>query len=295
MIATFPHFTDLNENLRDEFVAFTSRFEPYSDFNFTSLYCWNIDGSTKVSWLNGNLVIQLPDYLTGEPVFSILGDNLIDESLEELSINKFKLIPEVVVRSIKNKEGLVIIEDPDNFDYIYELASISNLSGRKFKKKRNKANEFEKSLSGRLEVKKITSIDNYARSQLQEIILGWGTNSEQSTQEQRLEHKALSILLDNASELNLLLTMIEVDGKSVAFSINETLANGFAICHFEKAIPVHDQIFTFVAKKAAQHLLESGCDYVNWEQDLGLEGLRRSKMAFNPDRFLKKYKISLKD
>ena len=78
MIALFPEFSKIDISHRYEIEAITSKFEPYSDFNFVSLFCWDTDGSAAVSVSNDNLIIKIPDYINGIPVYSMLGDSKID-------------------------------------------------------------------------------------------------------------------------------------------------------------------------------------------------------------------------
>ncbi len=42
------------------------------------------------------------------------------------------------------KENLIFEEEINNFDYVYNFDDLRNLSGRKFRKKRNKYNQFIK-------------------------------------------------------------------------------------------------------------------------------------------------------
>jgi uncharacterized protein len=295
MISYYPHFTKLSLENREEIVALTSRFAPYSDFNFSSLFSWNTDGSTEICLLNGNLVIKLPDYVTGEPTVSLIGDSQIDESIALLlgDCTSLNLIPEIVVQSLKQPEKFQISEDRDNFDYIYDLVAVAYMAGGKLKKKRNKVYAVRKAFAGRLTHSTLTEVSLELRSSLEAITTSWSINSCQSASDLRQEKKALSTLFANTAKFDLIITLITIDATPVAFSINEIIDEENAICHFEKATPAHEQLSSLVASQAAIDLLGFGCSNVNWEQDLGLEGMRKSKMAYQPTTFLKKYTIEL--
>jgi hypothetical protein len=100
-------------------------------------------------------------------------------------------------------------------------------------------------------------------------------------------------LLDNHHAFSLILIEIVVDGETKAFSINEKLSGDTAICHFEKALKTHHaSLNTFLVKEVAVKLCELGCRWINWEQDLGLDGLRRSKLSYQPAHYLKKFTIT---
>lgn len=65
MISEFPQFKKLELADKKDIEKFTSKFPPYSDFNFVSMWSWDIRGEMRVSQLNGNLVVRFTDYLTG--------------------------------------------------------------------------------------------------------------------------------------------------------------------------------------------------------------------------------------
>lgn len=296
-IAKFPNFSKLSLSDKEEIQTITSRFEPYSDFNFTSLFCWNTASDTEVSILNDNLTIKLPDYLSGEPVYSILGDSKIDLSMEELFViaSNLKLVPEVTVKALKNDSKYKITEDEDNFDYIYELEKLANLSGAELKKKRNKANRFMNSFKDEVAVENIMLISKAHAKHIENVFLHWARAASKSPEETEAERKALMILLDNSESFPLVVTVIMTKSTIKAFSINEKLDDQYAISHFEKALKIHEDIYPFLTTQVAGFLKDMGCRYVNWEQDLGIAGLHQSKQSYQPYKMLKKYTLSVKE
>ncbi|MFH1170731.1 MAG: hypothetical protein V1704_04200 [Candidatus Vogelbacteria bacterium] len=46
------------------------------------MWSWDVNGEMRISELNGNLVVRFNDYLTGEPFYSFLGDNEVNEMAE---------------------------------------------------------------------------------------------------------------------------------------------------------------------------------------------------------------------
>lgn len=297
MIDLFPLFSKLELKHKPSIDAIVSRLPPYSDFNFISLYSWNTDDSTYVSMLNGNLVIKQLDYVTGKPVLSLLGKNKIDESLASLlkASNELKLVPELTVESINNPQLFTIIADRDNHDYVYALSEMVGLSGEKFKKIRNKLNKFTSVGLMHLEV---VTTDTIAEVEKQEFILlfdAWAKTAKQSKEDSATEKIAFIRLLGVADSLPLLFTTVRQASNLIALHISENLENKYAICHFEKALSIYENLTTFAAHEGAKALLDKGIQFANWEQDLGLEGLRQAKSKWQPASFLKKYTIRLKD
>jgi hypothetical protein len=78
----------------------------------------------------------------------------------------------------------------------------------------------------------------------------------------------------------------------VGFTIYEIISKDYAVSHFAKSDREHHQAVTDVLNWEEAKILESyGVKYFNWEQDLGIEGLRKSKQKYSPVEMLKKYKI----
>ena len=105
---------------------------------------------------------------------------------------------------------------------------------------------------------------------------------------------ALDRLFDNLACLDVELTLCVVNGEIAGFSVQELLHGRYAICHFEKAdrsgkFPVH--LPTKLAVEAVRSL-NGRVAVVNWEQDLGIPGLRTSKTSYRPIALLKKYAIA---
>lgn len=292
MINDFPNFTPLTLDQSDVIAQYTSLFAPYSDFNFVSLYAWNTDGSTVVAILNNNLVISLPDYITGEPVISVIGRTELSRTIKTLiDTNKtVKLVPEDVIAGLKDRDKFELVEDPDNHDYIYDLEQHATLSGKNFKRKRNKLNAFMVLNGERVKVK---TIDFHSDERvIHDLFDYWVVEREKGDEETENEKKALLRLIDINNKFNIVCFVTYFDDKPVAFSINEVLADKYALCHFQKSSYAIDDLDIFMTNHAAQALLALGCKFINWEQDLGLPGLRTLKQGYKPVKLLKKYKIT---
>lgn len=294
MIATFPNFDNLELSHKDPIRNITEKYDPYSDFNFTSLYCWNLNNSTAVSTLNNNLIIRLADYLTGDVIHSLLGETKIDESLSELLKHDYslKLVPETVIKHINQKQHFKIIEDPDNFDYIYSLRSQSELAGKTYKGKRKKNNSFIKNFGADLQtVKLIFGNKSHAKTTL-EIFDKWSTEKLLDATATAAERNAIERLLNARMSKKLMGIIIFIENNAVGFSINEVISADYAICHFQKTLPIYKGIDTFLTILTSKELRHFDCEYVNWEQDLGVSGLKQFKLNFKPDKFLKKYTVT---
>lgn len=291
MIGQFPHFTPLTLELKDEIRAVTDQFDPYSDFNFTSLFSWDVNDTAAVAMLNGNLVVKLPHYVTGEPCVSVLGDNKMDETLDILlgQYPMLEFVPEAVLIGIKNTSLYKTEEDRSNHDYIYDIADVHQMAGMDYKKKRNKVNRVKTSYGDQLAVQTLDAYDDVA--EIEQVFKGWAERARSNWEEAEVEYTALQRAIRHMKELNVFITIVRLDDAICGFSINEVLSNGYAICHFEKTMCSHQDMDSYLSNVVAKELLARGCRKMNWEQDLELPGLRQSKMTWRPSSFLKKYTI----
>ncbi|MBI3983975.1 DUF2156 domain-containing protein [Candidatus Microgenomates bacterium] len=295
MLKQFPHFSEFSLSVRGEIETLSAAYKPYSDFNFVSLYSWDVDRSTAVSVLNSNLVIRLSDYISGRPIYSILGKNDIPASAMTLleSGAKLRLIPEIVVKRLRQDTRFSIRQDRGAFDYTYLVSELASFAGPKNKRHRNQARKFQKSYADRIKTATTKTLSTPLRNQLNAVVVDWFAKSPNRNRSQN-EETAINRLLHKFNKLGLLLTIVYVDNTVVAFSINQLLPHGYAICHFEKARLIHPHIYTHLINQTAQVLQKKQIKYLNWEQDLGIPGLRLSKMRYHPRRYLKKYSVNLR-
>ena len=147
MLPKFPNFKKLELSDREDFEKFVSKFPPYSAFNFTYLWAWDLG---EVSELNGNLVIRFAtDFKTMEPFLSFLGTNKYEDTVRTLLsfAKNSKIFPKlqfITKESIKYLQAtnLKIEEDRDNFDYLFSPSELAELQGNQFKELRRLARIF---------------------------------------------------------------------------------------------------------------------------------------------------------
>ncbi|MEZ4195536.1 MAG: hypothetical protein R3B53_04075 [Candidatus Paceibacterota bacterium] len=142
-IPLFPNFKPLELSDRPAIVAYTNRYKPYSDFNFTNLWAWDTLSSRKISILNNNLVILFTDYRTTEPFLSFLGTNevnetaltLIDYANKSGYTNTLHFIIEDIATLLRDHR-LKVVEEISNFDYIFSTHQLAESSEPKLKTKK---------------------------------------------------------------------------------------------------------------------------------------------------------------
>lgn len=305
MIPQFPNFKVLTLEDKEIVESYTKKLPPYSDFNFTNLWAWNIDSGRKISTLNENLVILFTDYRTTEPAISFLGENKLEDTISTLLAYandyriepQLKFIPETTIRRIyKEFNEINIVEDVTNHDYIFNVSMIADLHNCNLKSKCRLINKFlTNNPDVTFSVQKLHN--NQFREQLLLILHRWGKNKLEQNKEFDLENEELAIkrLLETAGQHHLIISSLFIQDKMIAFSIDELLPNNYALSHFIKADITYKGIYEHLNQKVASYLEQCGVVYWNWEQDLNLEGLKRLKLSYRPCHFLKKYIITVKN
>lgn len=300
MMPAFPNTRELRLADRVNVEAVTGCFPPYSDFNFISLWSWNITSSTRVCLHNGNLTLRFADYLTSEPFYMLIGRSTLTQTARDLIADserqgfgsRLRLIPQCVAATLDPKV-LTARPSADHQDYIVDVGSLADCEGRKWHRHRNFLHRFEREHpSARFEL--LDLADPKAQARILKLFDDWGERKETDTCESIAhEREALSRCIGSfASEL--IGGGIYVADRLVAFALVEPVGNGYAVEHFEKA----DRwsfvgVVQFLQWCIARELLGRGVRYLNLEQDLGLPGLRRAKRAQHPVAYLQKYDVVL--
>lgn len=184
------------------------------------------------------------------------------------------------------------IEERDLFDYVYDGESMRELKGRKNVKKRNHINYFKKEYEGRYEYRLLDEKDFDA---CLELVQEWTSNKEENNAvDEEMEEELIGIkkLFENYSVLKdkLKIAGIFIDGKLEAFTMGEYINPNMALIHIEKANPVIRGLYPFINQQFLVHEF-SDAEFINREEDLGIEGLRKAKLSYHPVRFVEKYTV----
>lgn len=273
---------------------YVQRFPPYSDFNVWNKMGWASQDHTAYSFLNGNLILRSWDYYTNKDVFSLLGTNRIDDTLRELCnmTSRLELIPEVVVQNILTPQLFKIEEDRDNHDYILSTEKLINLSGNHLYSIRTEVSRFPKNFPDNA----IRLLDFSIDQDYNDVIgmtESWCKKKELSTMDIQGEIEGVVNFMKYSIFFRGLSLGLYVGTRMVGFSINEIINDITAITHFAMGDMNYEGSSRYLTHATAKLLHQRGCMYLNYEQDMGIPGLRFAKQAYCPIYLLKKYKIYL--
>lgn len=301
MIPQFPHFKKIGLNDRELIETHTNHQRPYSTFNFTNFWSWDVRDERMVSKLNGNLIFYFTDYRTSEPFLSFHGANKpVDTVIDLLHFTSehngspvLRFIPEETVHHLRTT-NLYIEEDRGNFDYIFSTSKLAALAGSAFKTKRMLSRKFQREYPEAIfELHDLTN--RGIQKQILSVVRKWEYNKKINSKPCDLEHEevALNRLLKTAHAHDTLLSTVSIQGNVIGFSIDEILPHQFAMAHFIKGDNSFKGIYEFLNEKTAQYLLDHDVIYWNWQQDLNMPGLRKLKESYKPIDFFKKYRVAL--
>ena len=307
-VPCYPDFIPVDIGLKNNLHPHLSlTFDGVSEFTFAGLYLfrnrYNYRISRDVSHnKEGNFIIcgeQIFNRLDGEErnkTFFMTPCAAPDwEMLEALFVDHdyWKNISESVFRQCLisplkeklEKNGIVITEDRDNFDYLYYRKDLAELPGKKYHKKKNHVNNF------------LNTYPDYEQRPISaalipaaiEVLDRWRQDANARNKGKDGDFSSAREALELFDFLPLKGSMFFADKKPVAYCLGESIARGrmFAI-HFEKAIDEYRGIYQFINCAFASSLPRF-FTLINREQDLGNEGLRQAKMTYRPCDFVKKY------
>ncbi len=187
-------------------------------------------------------------------------------------------------------KNLFDIKDIDDAkDYLYLAESLKTLSGKKLRKKKNHINAFLRENENKFYYKNLCCKDTDA---ILEFLNRWRANKENENQKHLDgELDGINDILKNCDLLNVTMAGIFINNKLEAFTIGSY--NSFekmAIIHIEKANPNIRGLYPYINQ---QFIINAFPDayLVNREDDLGLEGLRKAKLSYEPIGYARKYRV----
>ena len=238
------------------------------------------DGVTAYSYPVGSgdikeaIEVLMADALSRDIPFILRG--VTQERLDEL-INIF---PDFFDYEIDRGES----------DYIYLTERLTTLSGKKLQSKRNHIARFKDNPNWVYEPITRENIDECL-----EFSLKWcEENGCDDDPELQREYCAVVQAFKFFFELKFIGGLLRRDGEIIAFTMGEPLNSDTFVVHIEKAFHHIQGTYPMIN----QQFIISSCQdfkYVNREEDVNDEGLRKSKLSYYPDILLNKYRLKIKE
>ena len=185
--------------------------------------------------------------------------------------------------------GLKIEDDRDNYDYIYETKELIALSGRKYHAKKNHLNSFWRTYPHA----EYLPITKEIIADCQKMTDEWTKLRHAELPDDPLiigECEAIREIFSDFEYFGVKGGALKIDERIVAFSFGEQLNPEMTVIHVEKADPEIRGAFAAINQAFAREW--QGYRYINREEDMGIDGLRRAKESYKPCRMVEKYIVS---
>lgn len=257
----------------------------HSQYNFTNLFMWKHVYNASVCVIADMLCIVLNTFGHKSAMFPVgCGDielaikGIIDEygeiEFSALDDDKFKILSDIF------PEKLECVDVRNNYDYVYLTEKLITLSGRKLHSKRNHLKRFFENYNYEFK-----TIDKSNLADCEKIEKAWISEKDFSEKIEKSEYLSTMNVLENFDYLEAMGGIIYIDGKPVAFSIGEKFRDDMMLIHIEKAVSGYEGLFPAINQLCAENVFNDSV-YINREEDMGLESLRKAKLSYYPDMML---------
>jgi len=268
-----------------------------ADFSFGNIFMWDPMFKQRIARIENRLVVKL-SYLE-EPFFAFpigSGDlvTVIERMREHAEESDFRLRIRGVTAEHKSAleelfpDRFEYLEDRDYFDYIYSAERLSSYAGRKLHSKKNHVNRFQ------------NLYPNWSFAELREahiaacikMLEDWTSASGEEMDPTLLyEHEAILRGFENYEELGLEGGGLFLEDRLVGFTVGEKISEDTYNVHFEKAYADIQGAYSMLTREFAKYALDKheGIVYINREDDMGKENIRKSKLSYRPEFFVEKW------
>ena len=297
-VLEFPQFKDLTLENKPLFHHAFTQFPPQiSEFTFTNLFIWRHAYQIKISRFQ-TLLCLLSDQGESSFFFPPIGKGNMVECCQSLlhylegkgMTPKIARMPEAMVEQIDWKtSGMKAEPDRNQCDYVYLTQDLIELKGRKYHRKRNHIKQFQEKYSFRY-----IPLTSEWISQCLHLEAAW-CDLRHCEAISGLFNESLAIkeAFTHFEELGVKGGALLINGKVEAFTLGDPLNPETVVIHIEKANPAYEGLYPTINQAFLEHQW-SGYTYVNREQDLGEEGLRKAKESYFPHHMINKYTITLR-
>ena len=282
---------------------FGARYCENAEYTFTNIFMWR--EMLNLRWAVDDDVLYI--FSTNEEIFAAwqpIGEpdkmqdaitKILHVAEENRGDRKFMF---VVVEKIFADElaryphaKFNITAERDNFDYVYLAQDLINLSGRKFHGKKNHLNAFRKEYPDAVYLPITEEIIPKCRAELN----AWSEIHKRANPDDPFigyEQAAIHEIFDHFDRFKLKGGAILIGDKVAAFTFGERLNSDTAVIHVEKADSNVRGIYAAINQAFVEREW-SNMTYINREEDMGIDGLRRAKESYRPVKLIEKFNASV--
>lgn len=271
------------------------------DYNFTNLYAWSDAYDQRIARVGGFLVTHLCGSLGCSYMFPAGSGDMapVIQAMEEDAAGRGKPLRMVCLTARQMEEldrlfpgQFTYQADRNGFDYLYDIEKLCELGGKKLHAKRNHINRFIENnpdwVYEEITADTLPECMRMDREWYRRAMIREGLEEEPDLGD---EGRALRRAMDHYHELGLEGGLIRVYGEVVAFTMGDMLCSDTFDVHFEKAYGELQGAYAMINREFARQVRarHPNVKYLNREDDMGVEGLRKAKESYYPDLMVEKH------
>ncbi len=275
-----------------------------ADYSFTNIFAWGESFMAKQSTVSGCLVVCTN--VDGENFYSApigaRSDDIFAAVINELLAHCEQTGEKFILHAMSSEKaetlerlfpGKFEIEPiRDLFDYIYSAEKLATLSGKKLHSKRNFINRFISENEWTLVP--ITTENSHLWA---DMVGEWIAEHDESTYDSAFhEARALRIAMSNFDAMGLDGAYLYIGNRPCGFTAGERICNDTYVVHFEKADASVAGAYPMINREFVRMVTEKYPEikYINREDDMGMENLRKAKQSYYPEFMEEKYMAVIK-
>lgn len=303
-MSDFGEFREITLEDQDLITPILRRNQPISsEFTFAYLFAWRKDYNFKFGIFGNHLClvsnsrVAFPFAFCPIPVDGQPDSHGFRRALDAIESHFREQRHDLVFARVEESRVPLLTEHygnkaevsylPEASDYVYNASDLINLAGKKYSRKRNHISQFRRYFPDHEYVP--VGKDNI--EECMRVFDEWcEKNDSDCVHPDNCERLACMDLLENWERFGLKGGLVRVNGRAEAFTIGEKLNDEMAAVHVEKGnIDIHG-IYTFINREFCAREW-AGMKYINREEDMGIEGLRKAKESYFPAFLVKKYLV----
>lgn len=264
------------------------------EYTFGNNFIWSEPFKIKAAFYKDFYIVKSEGeffYPAGKGDFTEVVEELRKYCRNEGHVLCFGSSPKIGMEYLKLVYGdrIEVYSNPDFFDYCYNYEDLATLTGKKYHSKRNFINRF---------IQNDWSYEDITKDNIKDclfILDKWREeNSDSRDPSMEQEVYACRKGLDYFEELGFRGGMLRVSGKPVAFTFGEGINSDTFDVHVEKALTDYDGTYPMINREFVNHCCRD-YKYINREEDVGEENLRKAKLSYHPAFMEEKFRIIFKD
>jgi len=303
-LPTFPNFRLFTIEDIDWYYEYylNNKLNPYVDINPANLFVWlGINNDLSICKLNEAIILRYTNVLNNNqnnviPLSNPLSNSVVGAVMQLLKENDLPLelveVPSNICREL-DPTLWQTEDDRNSYEYILDVNQQVKLIGSDFYKQRNYIKSFEREHANDLiDIKFYNDFNEDVKEMFLHHISTMPFNSNpEAAQRNLVEPIAIRRNLELASKLQKKALIIKINDEVVSLSMVAYLDQNAAAINHLKVDYSLPNIFRYTVYQLAKTLKENGINEMNFEQDLGIPGLRTFKELMRPSRYLEKKTI----